>query len=91
MLRFSVEHRTDDDALADVTFGHASSCPPMNDDQTALTTLISCIDCARTMRIEKIDPDGKGKDIVQYRCGRCGRIERIRLVRRTWPSPRRAK
>ncbi len=91
MVRFSVEHRTDNSALADVTFGDVSSWPPMNDDQSALTTLISCIECAKTMRIEKIEPDGEGKDIIQYRCEHCGRIERVRLVRRTWPSPRRPK
>ena len=60
--------------------------PPMNDDQSPLTTLISCVECAKTMRIEKIDPDGKGRDMIQYRCDSCGRIERLRLIRRTWPS-----
>jgi hypothetical protein len=59
----------------------------MNDDQSPLTTLISCIECVKTMRIERIDPDGDGKEIIQYRCGHCARIERLRLVRRTWPSP----
>lgn len=70
---------------------HVSSCPPMNDDQSPLTTLISCIECAKTMRIEKIDPDGDSKDIIQYRCEHCGRIERLRLVRRTWPPPSQRK
>jgi RNase P subunit RPR2 len=65
--------------------------PPMNDDQSPLTTLISCVDCAKTMRIEKIDPDGKGRDMIQYRCDHCGRIERLRLIRRTWPSARQTR
>src|SRR5258708_35565071 len=60
----------------------------MNDDQSALTTLISCVPCAKTMRIERIDPDGGGGDIIQYRCEHCGQTERLRLVRRTWPARR---
>ena len=63
----------------------------MNDDQSPLTTLISCVECAKTMRIEKIDPDGKGRDMIQYRCDYCGRIERLRLIRRTWPSARQTR
>jgi len=63
----------------------------MNDDKSPLTTLISCVECAKTMRIEKIDPDGKGRDMIQYRCDTCGRIERLRLVRRTWPSARQTR
>jgi len=63
----------------------------MNDDQSPLTTLISCVECAKTMRIEKIDPDGKGRDMIQYRCDSCGRIERLRLIRRTWPSARQTR
>src|SRR5258708_34318986 len=60
----------------------------MNDDQSALTTLISCVPCAKTMRIERIDPDGDGRDIIQYRREHCGQTERLRLVRRTWPHRR---
>ena len=37
----------------------------MNDDQSPLTTLISCIECAKTMRIERIDPESDGKDIIR--------------------------
>jgi hypothetical protein len=58
----------------------------MNDHQSLLTKLISCVECAKTMRIERIDPDGDGKDMIQYRCEHCGRIERLRLIRRTWLS-----
>jgi len=58
----------------------------MNDDRSPLTTLISCVECAKTMRIERIDPESDGKDIIQYRCEYCDRIERLRLVRGTWPS-----
>jgi RNase P subunit RPR2 len=60
----------------------------VNDDQSPLTTLISCIECAKTMRIERIDPEGYGKDIIQYRCEHCGRIERVRLLHGTWPLAR---
>jgi len=64
------------------------TAPPrtsMNDDRSPLLTLISCVACNKTMRLETSYPDSRGKDILQYRCSRCGRIERIRLVRRTWP------
>jgi RNase P subunit RPR2 len=60
----------------------------MNDDHSPLLTLISCITCKKTMRLEKIDPLDDGKDVIQYRCEQCGRIERINLVRGSWP-PRR--
>jgi hypothetical protein len=39
----------------------------------------------------KIDPDGKGRDMIQYRCDCWGRIERLRLIRRTWPSARQTR
>jgi hypothetical protein len=57
----------------------------MNDDQSPLTTLISCMVCAKTMKLERISPDDAGDDLLQYRCGQCGRIERLRLIRRSWP------
>ncbi|WP_426433652.1 hypothetical protein [Bradyrhizobium genosp. P] len=57
----------------------------MNDDRSPLLTLMSCIGCSVTMRLEACSPDSEGKDILQYRCGECGRIERVHLVRRTWP------
>ncbi|MCA6109288.1 hypothetical protein J6497_18910 [Bradyrhizobium sp. CNPSo 4026] len=58
----------------------------MNDDRTPLLTLISCIICKKTMRLERSSPGHDSKDIIQYRCEECGRIERVRLVRRSWPS-----
>jgi hypothetical protein len=58
----------------------------MNDDRSPLLTLISCIACRETMRIERITPNGDGKDIIQYRCEQCGRIERVWLFRGSWPS-----
>ncbi|WP_249159489.1 hypothetical protein [Bradyrhizobium tropiciagri] len=58
----------------------------MNDDRSPLLTLISCISCHRTMRLETSYPGSEGKDIIQYRCMRCGRIERVLLVRRSWPA-----
>ena len=58
----------------------------MNDDHNPLITLISCIICRKTMRLEGSKPDeDRGKDIIQYRCDECGRIERVRLVRGIWP------
>jgi hypothetical protein len=63
----------------------------MNDDRSPLLTLISCITCKKTMRLEKLSPADDGKDVIQYRCERCGRIERVHLVRGTWPLERRSK
>jgi hypothetical protein len=57
----------------------------MNDDQSPLVTLISCMVCAKTMKLETIAPDAEGDDLIKYRCGQCGRIERLRLARRSWP------
>ena len=59
--------------------------PTMNDDRSPLVTLMSCMVCAKTMKLETIAPDGEGDDLIKYRCGQCGRIERLRLVRRSWP------
>ncbi|MCA6120361.1 hypothetical protein J6500_00360 [Bradyrhizobium sp. WSM 1704] len=58
----------------------------MNDDRSPLLTLISCISCNRTMRLETSYPGTEGKDIIQYRCMQCGRIEQVQLVRRRWPA-----
>jgi hypothetical protein len=60
----------------------------MNDDRSPLLTLISCVSCIRTMRLESSHPGGEGRDILQYRCEQCNRIERVQLVRRTWPEER---
>jgi DNA-directed RNA polymerase subunit RPC12/RpoP len=57
----------------------------MNDDRSPLISLMSCMDCAKTMKLETIAPYDGGGDLLQYRCGQCGRIERLRLVRRSWP------
>jgi RNase P subunit RPR2 len=65
------------------------TAPPrasMNDDRSPLLTLMSCVDCGRTMRLETSYPDSDGKDLLQYRCSQCGSIERVRLIRRTWPA-----
>jgi hypothetical protein len=51
----------------------------MNDDKSPLLDLISCLVCHQTMKLEKIDPDGEGDDLIQYRCKQCGSIERLRL------------
>jgi hypothetical protein len=55
----------------------------MNDDKSPLLDLISCMICHQTMKLEKIDPDDEGNDLIQYRCKLCGRIERLRLFRRS--------
>jgi len=60
----------------------------VNDDRSPLLTLISCIDCNRTMRLEKSSPGDDGNDVIQYRCEQCSRIERVHLIRRDWPSER---
>ena len=59
----------------------------MNDDGSPLPTLISCIICKMTMRLERMSPMEDGKDVIQYRCEKCGGIERVSLVRGTWPQP----
>jgi len=48
---------------------------------------LTCIDCNQTMKLEKIDPDDRGNDLIQYRCKKCQRIELVRLARARWPSP----
>jgi hypothetical protein len=55
----------------------------MNDDKSPLVGLMSCMVCDQPMNIEKIDPDGEGDDLIQYRCRLCGRMERLRLFRRS--------
>jgi hypothetical protein len=53
----------------------------MNDDKSPLLDLLTCIACNVTMRLERIEPDEKGREILLYRCGQCGRIERLSLRR----------
>jgi hypothetical protein len=55
----------------------------VNDDQSPLVNLMTCIDCNRAMRLEKIDPDGEGANLIQYRCQLCKRVERLRLLRQS--------
>ena len=55
----------------------------MNDDRSPLLDLMNCIVCDQPMKLEKVDPDDQGDDIIQYRCKLCGRIERLRLFRRS--------
>jgi hypothetical protein len=45
----------------------------MNDDESPLTDLMSCITCSQIMKLEKSTPDGAGGDFIQYRCETCGR------------------
>jgi hypothetical protein len=40
----------------------------MNDNPNRLPDLLTCIVCNQTMKLEKIDPDDKGNDLIQYRC-----------------------
>lgn len=58
----------------------------MNDDRSPLMDLMTCIVCNRTMKLEKVDPDGEGNDLIQYRCSVCGRTEILRLFRRSRTS-----
>jgi hypothetical protein len=58
----------------------------MNDDRSPLLDLMTCIVCKRTMKLEKVDPDGEGNDLIQYRCSVCDRTEILRLFRRSRTS-----
>jgi hypothetical protein len=62
-------------------FGRAG---PMNDDRSPLLDLMTCIDCNRTMKLEKAEPDSNGNDLIHYRCEACQRLEIVRLTRRSW-------
>jgi hypothetical protein len=54
----------------------------VNDDQSPLLDLMTCVACNQTMKLEKVDPDEGGNDLIQYRCQLCGGIERLLLFRR---------
>jgi hypothetical protein len=54
----------------------------MKDDRSPLLDLMSYMVCHKIMKLEMIDPDDEGNDLIQYRCELCGRIERLRLFRR---------
>jgi hypothetical protein len=52
-----------------VTTGQERTVPEpagrtMNDDQSPLITLMSCMVCAKTMKFETIAPDGEGDDLL---------------------------
>jgi len=94
MARDEKKGRPNDDLEAEAlaALDHARainlvSCPEMNDDKSALTTLLTCVGCAKSMRLERIDPEGDGRAIIQFRCEQCGGTDRLRLIRRIWPSP----
>jgi hypothetical protein len=38
----------------------------MNDDHSPLVTLMSCMVCAKTMKLETIAADGDGDDLIKY-------------------------
>jgi hypothetical protein len=57
-----------------------------NDDRCRLIDLMTCIDCLKTMFLERVDPDEDGKDLILYRCAICQRSEVVRLSRRRWPN-----
>jgi hypothetical protein len=44
---------------------------------------MTCVFCQKTMVLEKIDPDGEGNDLIQYRCKLCNHVECVRLYRRS--------
>jgi len=58
-----------------------------NDNGSALATLIRCIVCDFTMKIEKVSNHKLGGKNLEYRCPTCGRIERVRLVQRCESLP----
>ena len=49
----------------------------MNDDKSPLISLMVCIVCKETMKLEKSVPDAEGMDIIQYRCELCNRIRSL--------------
>jgi hypothetical protein len=49
----------------------------MNDDRSPLLDLMNCIVCNQAMKLEKIDLDDQGDDIIQYRRKLCGRIASV--------------
>ena len=55
----------------------------VNDDRSPLLDLLTCLACKTTMRLERVDPDDDGNDLIQYRCENCGDIEKVRLFRRS--------
>jgi hypothetical protein len=54
---------------------------PDRKSKSLLADLITCVVCNRPMKIERSDPDAKGRAVIQYRCGSCGHIEQLRLRR----------
>jgi len=59
--------------LRSCTWGGASVITThMNDDQSRLLDLITCIDCKQTMKIEESDSDDAGKELLRYQCAQCG-------------------
>jgi hypothetical protein len=55
----------------------------VNDDRSPLLDLIVCVECNQAMRLESIDPEGEGDNMIQYRCSVCSSIERLRILRRS--------
>jgi hypothetical protein len=58
-----------------------STIEPKEKGNSLFANLITCVACVRPMRIERSDPDAKGRAVIQYRCGLCGHIEQLRLRR----------
>lgn len=55
----------------------------VNDDRSPLLDLMACVNCKDSMKLERIDPDGDGYDLIRYRCSLCGGTEVLRLYRRS--------
>ena len=55
----------------------------VNDDRSPLLDLLTCVGCRVSMRLERVDPDGEGNDMIRYHCALCGGTEVVRLYRRT--------
>jgi hypothetical protein len=56
-----------------------SSVKPKAKTKNLFANLITCVVCNQPMKIERSDPDAKGRCVIQYRCRSCNRIEQLRL------------
>jgi hypothetical protein len=66
-----------------VKWQESSTHSNVNDDRSPLLDLMTCVFCEEAMVLEKIDPDGKGNDLIQYRCKLCDHMEAVMLYRRS--------
>jgi transcription elongation factor Elf1 len=60
-------------------YSFMSTAGPIEKSKSVLANLITCVACNLQMKIERSDPDKKGRAMIQYRCGSCGDIVQLRL------------